>query len=348
MTIREQIQEFEERYLSERAMLSKNTKGRRRPEKESELRTPFMRDRDRIVHSGAFRKLKRKTQVFLAPANDLFRTRLTHTLEVSQIARTISRALRLNDDLTEAIALGHDLGHTPFGHTGEKVLNEILEDGFKHNVQSLRVVDFLEKKGRGLNLTLEVRDGILKHSKTGKKHILPEAESDFPITLEGEVVRVSDIIAYVNHDIDDAIRSGLLKTSDLPKSCLKLLGDTHSKRINTMVKDVIETSRNSEHIRMSDEVLAETEKLRNFMFENVYTHPAIMKEAYKAERLLHALFEFLMEHPDVIKKFNPVNYPEGKKMEVIVADTIASMTDGEALRVFDEFFIPRPFVSFSR
>ena len=236
MTIREQTEEIERKILHPKACLSSQSRGRSKHEKEGEIRTCFQRDRDRIIHSKAFRRLKHKTQVFLAPKGDHYRTRLTHVLEVSQIARTIAKALRLNEDLTEAIALGHDLGHTPFGHAGEDILREIHPGGFDHYKQSLRVVDFLEKDGEGLNLTYEVRNGILKHSK-GKGLIIPETKADRADTFEGQVVRVSDIIAYVNHDLDDALRAGVMKRSDIPKNIIKTLGDTHAKRIDTMVKD---------------------------------------------------------------------------------------------------------------
>ena len=255
MTIREQTEEIERKILHPMACLSSQSKGRLKPEKEGDIRTCFQRDRDRIIHAKAFRRLKHKTQVFLAPKGDHYRTRLTHVLEVSQIGRTIARALRLNEDLTEAIALGHDLGHTPFGHAGEAILREIHPGGFDHYKQSLRVVDCLEKGGKGLNLTYEVRDGIVKHSK-GKGRISPEAEADKADTLEGQVVRISDVIAYLNHDLDDALRAGVIKKSDIPKKITKILGDTHSKRIDAMVKDFVYNSAttNLEGLCMSDDI----------------------------------------------------------------------------------------------
>ena len=264
---RQYFERLEAETLSPYAMLSKNTRGRETPIEPCQIRTEFIRDRDRILHSKSFRRLKHKTQVFLSPQGDHYRTRLTHTLEVSQIARTISRALRLNEDLTEAISMGHDLGHTPFGHSGEDVLDELLPGGFEHNVQSLRVVEKLENDGEGLNLTFEVRDGILHHKKTGT-----------PATLEGVVVSLADRIAYINHDIDDAIRAGVLKESDLPAECVRVLGNSHGKRINTMILDVVEQSAGKPAVTMSERMYEQFDALRDFMFDNVYKNPKAKSE----------------------------------------------------------------------
>jgi len=328
MNIREITEKIERETLSEYAMLSENTKGRLFYEEKCSIRTEFQRDRDRIIHSKAFRRLKHKTQVFIAPEGDHFRTRLTHTLEVSQISRTIARGLRLNEDLTEAIALGHDLGHTPFGHTGEDVLNSIYIGGFKHNEQSLRVVDVLEREG-GLNLTFEVRDGILNH--TGDA---------LPSTLEGQVVKISDKIAYINHDIDDAIRGGILKLSDIPKEYLEVLGTTHKKRINTMVTDVIKNSMGKNIISMSEDVLKATFGLREFLFQNVYIGSKAKKEEEKARNMLEFLYYYFVKKPEklpdeYIRKIDVFG------LERVVCDYIAGMTDRYAILVFHELFVPK-------
>ncbi len=339
MTIRKEFEEYEKQHLSPYATLSAESKGRAKRGKLCSVRTIFMQDRDRIIHSTYFRKLKHKTQVFLAPTNDLFRTRLTHTLEVSQIARTIAKALHLNEDLTEAIAVGHDLGHTPFGHTGEEVLNEVFKQGFAHAHQSLRVVDILEKKG-GMNLSFEVREGIVKHSKGGKK-LLPYGEPDCPSTLEGEVVRVADSIAYINHDIDDAVLSGIIKYSDFPKSCLETLGHKHSTRISTMVLDIIKNSVNKPHLYMSPKILEETEKLRTFLFEHVYVHPTIEKEAVKSAKLLKDLYFYFLDNPEIpIKTLKRVE-PEKTSKERIIVDFLASLTDLEAMSLYKKIFEPK-------
>ena len=262
MIIRKMLEQSEADDLSKYDCLSSETQGRKRPMEECDVRTAFQRDRDRILHSKSFRRLKDKTQVFLAPVGDHYRTRLTHTLEVSQIARTISKSLRLNEDLTEAIALGHDLGHTPFGHAGEEALDEIFPDGFRHNEQSLRVVDILERDGEGLNLTFEVRDGILRHSK-GRESIM--SWEDMPVTLEAQVIRVADIIAYVNHDIEDAIRAGVIEQKDLPEEYIRVVGSSHGIRIDSMVKDVVNNSFDSPEIKMSPAVLQATEGLREYL-----------------------------------------------------------------------------------
>jgi dGTPase len=340
VTIREQTEEIEKRTLHPKACLSSQSKGRLMSEKEGEIRTCFQRDRDRIIHSKSFRRLKHKTQVFLAPKGDHYRTRLTHVLEVSQIARTISRALRLNDDLTEAVALGHDLGHTPFGHAGEAILREIHPGGFDHYKQSLRVVDFLEKDGGGLNLTHEVRNGIVKHSK-GKGLIIPETKADRADTLEGQVVRVSDIIAYVNHDLDDAMRAGVIKKSDIPKKIIRILGDTHSKRIDTMVKDFIYRSKETdlEELCMNDDILSATYMLRDFLYESVYESEKLIKEFKKAKKILHDLYAYYLEHMEEIF----VDIPKEEKLNKhrIVCDFIAGMTDRFALMTYERLFLPQ-------
>ncbi|MHA2657781.1 MAG: deoxyguanosinetriphosphate triphosphohydrolase [bacterium JZ-2024 1] len=341
MTIREQTEEIERQILHPNACLSSKSKGRLKKEKEGEIRTCFQRDRDRIIHSKAFRRLKHKTQVFLAPRGDHYRTRLTHTLEVSQIARTIARALRLNEDLTEAIALGHDLGHTPFGHAGEDILREIYPGGFNHYEQSLRVVDVLEKNGEGLNLTYEVRQGILKHSK-GRGEVF---SSDKNETLEGQIVRVSDVIAYVNHDLDDAMRAGVIKKSYIPSEFLRL-GDTQSKRIDTMVKDVIYTSlsTNLETIRMSVEIKKLTYALRDFLYENVYESEIAKKEFTKARKILYDLYQYYIKHPQEVFKEFPKESVDNK--ERLVCDFIAGMTDRFALMMYEKLFLPQPWLVF--
>uniref|UniRef100_A0A7V5XFE3 Deoxyguanosinetriphosphate triphosphohydrolase-like protein n=1 Tax=Thermodesulfobacterium geofontis TaxID=1295609 RepID=A0A7V5XFE3_9BACT len=340
--IRKEKEDLEEKLLSPFAAKAKYSKGRLRPERECEIRTCFERDRDRIIHSKAFRRLKHKTQVFLAPKGDHYRTRLTHTLEVSQIARTIAKALKLNEDLTEAIALGHDLGHTPFGHAGEEVLNELLPEGFRHNEQSLRVVDLLEKDGKGLNLTLEVRDGILNHSK-GKGPILFEKER--PLTLEAEVVRISDIIAYVNHDVDDAIRAGLITIDDLPPLVKKRLGLSHSERISNLVKSVILTTKsaNKNAILIDEKCLSALTILRDFLFEKIYFSPLVRKDFEKAKKILSSLFEFYYKNFEKIEYFQKVSqiFTNSSK-ERIIADYISGMTDRFAIYQYFEFFIPKP------
>jgi len=340
MTIREQTEEIERTVLHPKACPSSKSRGRVRYEKEGEIRTCFQRDRDRIIHSKSFRRLKHKTQVFLAPKGDHYRTRLTHVLEVSQIARTIAKALRLNEDLTEAIALGHDLGHTPFGHAGEDILREIHPGGFDHYKQSLRVVDFLEKDGEGLNLTFEVRNGILKHSK-GKGLIIPVKKSDRADTLEGQVVRISDIIAYVNHDLDDALRAGVVKGTNIPKNIIKTLGDTHAKRIDTMVRDVIyHSSRiNLEAILMSNGILSSTSKLRDFLYERVYESNEIIREFRKAQKILRDLYAYYLEHMEEVF----VDIPKEEKLNKhrMVCDFIAGMTDRFALMTYERLFLPQ-------
>lgn len=339
MNIRQQTEQIEAATLHPKACLSSKSKGRARHEKDGDIRTCFQHDRDRIIHSKAFRRLKHKTQVFLAPRGDHYRTRLTHVLEVSQIARTISRALRLNEDLTEAAALGHDLGHTPFGHAGEAVLNAIQPGGFRHHEQSLRVVDFLENNGRGLNLTEEVRDGILKHSK-GKGLIMPSSKADRADTLEGQVVRVSDIIAYLNHDLDDAQRAGVIKRTDIPKEVLRTLGESHSRRIDSMVKDFIYQSIETglKELRMSAEVSHAVGVLRAFLYKHVYEGSRAKQEFKKAEKILHDLYEYYLEHTDEVLKDIPADKKPNKKRTV--CDFIAGMTDRYAIRAYERLFLP--------
>lgn len=325
-TIREQIQQNEKLCLSDKAMLSANTKGRLRFEEECKLRTPYQRDRDRIIHCKAFRRLKHKTQVFLAPDGDHYRTRLTHTLEVSQIARTIARALFLNEDLTEAIAMGHDLGHTPFGHAGERALNQMCDDGFKHYQHSIRVVDKLEKNGQGLNLTYEVRNGIVCHTK-----------GEEAVTLEGRIVRIADKIAYINHDIDDAIRAGVLEEEKLPKEFTSILGHNKRNRIDKCVKDIVANSKDT--IAMSPEIHKAFFGLHTFMFEAVYTNPVCKGEEGKAEDLLCRLFEFFERYPEQMPpEFYPIYEEEGANRAA--CDYIAGMSDFYALDKFKELFIP--------
>ncbi len=328
ITIREELEQAEYRTLAPWAQKSAKSKGRFRPEEETDVRTCYQRDVDRIVYSKSFRRLKHKTQVFLQPEGDHYRTRLTHTLEVMRISRTIARALRLNEDLTEAIAFGHDLGHTPFGHAGEKALSSITGKHFRHNEQSLRVVDVLEKDGDGLNLTYETRMGILGH--TGER---------IPETLEGQIVRVSDRIAYINHDIDDACRAGVLKNSDIPREIAAVLGETHSQRINTLVQDIVEQSRDAAEIRRTPEIAQAMEQLRDFMFEHVYRNPVAKGEEHKARDIIGKLYEHYMAHPEEIPAdFQPQLDLEG--IERTVCDYIAGMTDQYAVYKFSEIFIP--------
>ncbi len=339
MTIREEYETIERQILHPKACLSSKTKGRLKREKEDDIRTAFQRDRDRIIHSKAFRRLKHKTQVFFSPQGDHYRTRLTHVLEVAQIARTIARALRLNEDLTEAIALGHDLGHTPFGHAGETVLREIHPEGFEHYEQSLRVVDILEKNGQGLNLTYEVRDGILNHSKGKEGQIL----SDAPATLEGQIVRVADIIAYLNHDLDDAMRAGVIKSSDIPSHFIEKLGNRHSKRINRMVRDVIFSTIKADYekITVSEEIESLMYELRQFLFERVYYNPLVLQEAQKAKYIIEALYNYFLEHPHLL--FGDV-IPSLREVHRAVCDFIAGMTDRYALYTFEKIFMPKSWV----
>ncbi len=335
MTLREQLEERERRTLGPHAALAAESRGRQNPETEHDYRTAFQRDRDRILHSKAFRRLKRKTQVFLAPEGDHYRTRLTHTLEAAQIARTVARALFLNEDLTEAIALGHDLGHTPFGHGGEAALNAVHPGGFRHAEQSLRVVDTIEPHhgGFGLNLTFEVRDGIVNHSKG--RDILQGKRGTRAATLEGQVVSVCDGIAYVNHDIDDGIRAGIITLDDLPRDAIAVLGNGTSQRINTMVTALIEASGAGE-IGMTPEVLEATNVLRRFMYEHVYPCEAITREVSKAKGLLQELYTHLIEAP--LHELLPAS--EADSIEQRTVDLLAGMTDQYALNLYAELFFP--------
>ncbi|MBP1634661.1 MAG: dgt [Acidobacteria bacterium] len=343
MTIREELEARERLFLSPRAALSAATRGRRRPEPEDDIRPAFQRDRDRIVHCKAFRRLKHKTQVFFAPAGDHYRTRLTHTLEVSQIARTIAKALHLNEDLTEAIALGHDLGHTPFGHAGEQVLARIFPGGFSHDEQSLRVVDVLERDGAGLNLTWEVRDGIAHHSKGkwGDPVGMPAAQR--AQTLEGQIARSSDLVAYVNHDIDDATRAGLLRPEDLPAPIVEVLGRSSSARIGRMVMDVVESTLQADlaEVRMSEPVLAATLELRAFLFRTVYEDRRSAVQLRKASGILGGLWEKIRERPG---RFLDPRVIERDGVDVAARDFLAGMTDRYAVSLFEQLFIPRPWV----
>lgn len=329
-TIREEYEALEEEMLSLHAALSNYTLGRREPAATDDIRTDFQRDRDRILHCNSFRRLKHKTQVFLSPQGDHYRTRLTHTLEVSQIARTISRALRLNEDLTEAIALGHDLGHTPFGHAGERALRALRSGGFSHNYQSVRVVDYIEKEGRGLNLTYEVKNGIACHSDN-----VPQAR-----TLEGRVVRISDKVAYINHDIEDAVRAGVLQEGDLPYDCIYVLGRSKSARLTTIIRSVIEESAGKREICMAPDVLQAHLRLQQFMFEAVYTNPLAKSEEGKAEGIVQALYEHFLEHPERLPGFYHA-ISEAHGPEQAVCDYIAGMTDHFAVELYQSLYIPK-------
>ncbi|MFH1151099.1 MAG: deoxyguanosinetriphosphate triphosphohydrolase [Actinomycetota bacterium] len=326
--IRKRIEEQERSTLSPRASLALMSRGRARPEEPCSIRTDYQRDRDRIVHSKAFRRLKHKTHVFISPEGDHYRTRLTHTMEVAQVSRTIARALALNEDLTEAIALGHDLGHTPFGHIGEAALSGYLEGGFVHSRQSLRVVDVLENSGRGLNLTWEVRDGIVNHSSDGA-----------PATLEGQVVRISDRIAYISSDIDDALRAGIISEDDLPGAPVEAFGRTTSQRIDCMAHDMVENSAACEEIRTSPGTWALMEELRRFLFERVYIGSIAYSEAEKATRVLQSLAEHYLRHPELM----PPEFQPGRREDpaVGVCDYVAGMTDSYALMKYRELFLPR-------
>jgi len=343
MTIRERLEEIERKTLSPYAKLSSETKGRLIPEEECTLRPAFQHDRDRIIHSKSFRRLKHKTQVFLSPTGDHYRTRLTHTLEVSQIARTIAKSLNLNCDLTEAIALGHDLGHTPFGHAGEDTLNEIFPGGFSHNEQSLRVVEVLEQNGKGLNLTYEVREGILKHSK-GMGDILTQDASKIPSTLEGQVVRIADIIAYICHDLDDALRGEIIRDTDIPKHCCKILGYTNSKRIDTMVKDIVySTISNDMRLNMSNEVLQAMVELREFLYNRVYNVSKIHHDFVRSKKVVSELYCRFLEDEALFKSEIGECHPDITR-ERMVCDFIAGMTDRYALNLYEKIFLPKPWV----
>jgi len=344
VTLREQLEAREREILAPQAAKSADSRGRGREEREDDVRPAFQRDRDRIIHCKAFRRLKHKTQVFFAPTGDHYRTRLTHTLEVSQIARTIAKVLRLHEELTEAITLGHDLGHTPFGHAGERIINTLMPGGFNHYEQSLRIVDRIENEGRGLNLTWEVRDGIAKHSKgkSGSPVAMPPALR--ASTIEGQIMRVADLIAYVNHDIDDATRAGLLRPEDLPADLVARLGTTSSARIGTLVRDVVTETLAADlsEIRMSEPVLAAVIGLRSFLFDAVYENLTATAEFRKASGILSGLWEKVQERPEAF--LDPVTL-ESDGLDVATRDFIAGMTDRYAVRLYEELFIPKPWSS---
>jgi dGTPase len=341
MTIREQLEQREREILAPQAAKSADTRGRLHPEAEDAVRPAFQRDRDRIIHCKAFRRLKHKTQVFFAPTGDHYRTRLTHTLEVSQIARTIAKVLRLHEELTEAIALGHDLGHTPFGHAGERVIDSLMPGGFNHYEQSLRIVDTLENDGRGLNLTWEVRDGIAKHSKgkSGAPVGMPPALR--ASTIEGQIMRVADLIAYVNHDIDDATRAGLIRADDLPNDLVEALGTSSSARIGTLVRDVVSHTLEGglTEIRMSKTILDAVLGLRSFLFDAVYENAIATSEFRKASGILSGLWEKLRERPG---EYLDPRTIEQEGLDAAIRDFIAGMTDRFAVRLFEQLFIPKP------
>ncbi len=343
MIIREDLEEREQAALAPRAAKSRDSKGRLRPEAEDPIRPAFQRDRDRIIHTKAFRRLKHKTQVFFSPAGDHYRTRLTHTLEVSQIARTIAKVLRLNEELTEAIALGHDLGHTPFGHAGERVLQALSPTGFNHYEQSLRIVDVLEHDRAGLNLTWEVRDGIARHSKG--KHGMPVGAppEHRASTLKGQVARVADIVAYVNHDVDDAVRAGILREDALPERALRVLGASGPERIGRMVSDVVRETLGGggDEMRMSAEMLAATLELRDFLFTEVYENATAMAEFTKAEGILGGLWARVQKTP---AEFLDMRTVAADGLDVATQDFIAGMTDRYAVGLFEQLFIPKPWV----
>ncbi len=331
MTIRESLEQWEKEYLSPYAALSMNSRGRLKEEEPCDIRPVFQRDRDRILHSKSFRRLKDKTQVFLTPEGDHYRTRLTHTLEVSQNARTIAKALQLNEDLVEAIALGHDLGHTPFGHAGERALNQVCPYGFSHSEQSVRTVDVLEKGGMGLNLTYEVRDGIRNHQTSGE-----------PITLEGKIVRFSDKIAYIHHDMDDAIRGGILTEKDVPKEIGDVIGYTTGERLDHFIHDLVTNSYGKNDIMMSEPVAKAMKDLRRFMFENVYTNKNAKSEEAKAEMLMATLYEYYLKHFDKLPlEMKNLVDKNGDPKERIVCDYVGAMTDRFAIAMYEELYIPK-------
>lgn len=328
-TIREKTYAIERAFLSPYATRSENTKGRQREEEPCAMRTDFQRDRDRIIYCKAFRRLKNKTQVFFSPEGDHYITRLTHTLDVAQISRSIARTLSLNEDLAEAIALGHDLGHTPFGHSGERILNNLCPQGFEHNVQSLRVVDVLEKDGRGLNLTFEVRDGIVNHKKSGN-----------PATLEGKCVSYADRIAYINHDLNDAIRAGILKLSDVPEDILKVLGSGSTERINTAITSIYKNSVGKNDVKMDEEVEKASEDLRAFMFDRVYLSKTAKSEETKAERMLYEMYSYFMSAPEDLPQIY-ISLLDNYSREQVVCDYLSSMTDRYAVYMFNKIFVPK-------
>lgn len=330
MTIRENLEQWEKDYLSPYASLSRNSKGRNKDEEQCDIRPVFQRDRDRIIHCKAFRRLKDKTQVFLTPEGDHYRTRLTHTLEVSQNARTIAKALKLNEDLVEAIALGHDLGHTPFGHAGERALNRACPLGFEHSQQSVRTVDRLEKEGQGLNLTYEVKDGILNHQTSGNPH-----------TLEGKVVRFSDKIAYIHHDMDDAVRAGILTEADVPEEIRAVLGSTPGERLDSFIHDIVTNSMNKDDIVMSPTVAEAMKNIRNFMFERVYVNPLAKSEEKKAEILMETLYAHFLKNLDDMPKEYLNLISEGEPRERVVCDYVGAMSDRYAISLYESIFIPK-------
>lgn len=330
MTIRESLEQREKEYLSPFASLSMESRGRQKPEVECDIRPAFQRDRDKILHCKAFRRLKDKTQVFLSPEGDHYRTRLTHTLEVSQNARTIAKALKLNEDLVEAISLGHDLGHTPFGHAGERALNRICPLGFEHSQQSVRTVDRLEKRGHGLNLTFEVRDGILNHQTIGKPH-----------TLEGKVVRLSDKISYIHHDMDDAVRAGILTENDVPGEIREVIGCTPSERLDHFVHDIVTNSMGKNDICMSETVAEAMKKMRRFMFENVYQNPVAKSEEGKAEVLMETLYTHFMKNIDGLPEEFLNLISEGEPREQVICDYVGAMTDRFAIATYEQIYIPK-------
>lgn len=349
-SIREGMEAWERESLSPCASLSSESRGRRAYEEPCPIRTEFQKDRDRIVYSNAFRRLKHKTQVFLSPLGDHYRTRLTHTLEVSEIGRTIARALKLNEDLTEAIALGHDLGHTPFGHGGEVALKEIYGEAFSHPEQSVRVIDVLEKRGQGLNLTFEVREGILKHSK-GYGAVLPQEVNEMPETVEGRVVRFADIMAYLNHDLDDAIRSRVIRKEQIPKQCVEVLGSSHSRRIRTMINDLVVSTHIEDghmHLAVSESVSDAMTALREFLYDNVYRSDQVHSQFVKAKKILSELYYYLLEKQEVfekeLEKMEMGGFPSGTTRQRMVCDFVASITDRYALNLYEEIFFPTPLV----
>ncbi|MCB2189650.1 MAG: deoxyguanosinetriphosphate triphosphohydrolase [Deltaproteobacteria bacterium] len=342
MNLREELQKLQEDQLHPAAARASRSRGRRHEEPECSLRTAFQRDRDRILYSKAFRRLKHKTQVFLAPTGDHYRTRLTHTLEVAQIARTVARALRLNEDLTEAIALGHDLGHTPFGHAGEAVLNQLLPGGFRHHEQSIRVVDELERDGRGLNLTFEVRQGILHHSK-GRGQFLPQPGRDLDLTLEAQLVRAADVMAYIAHDTDDAMRGGVIGAGELPPAVVAGLGDRLSRQIDTMVRDLIAETRARDlaQVTLSARVAEAMNLLREFLYQRVYDNPEVHGDFIKASKVIHELYEELIHNDEIFVRCVGPLPPAGERHRR-TADYIAGMSDRFALNLYTEILLPKP------
>lgn len=330
MIIRERLEQWEQDHLSPYATLSVNSKGRAKEEEQCDIRPVFQRDRDRIIHCKAFRRLKDKTQVFLVPEGDHYRTRLTHTLEVAQTARTIAKALQLNEELAEAIALGHDLGHTPFGHAGERALNRVCPLGFEHSRQSVRTVERLEKRGQGLNLTVEVRDGIMNHQTSGE-----------PFTLEGKIVRISDKIAYIHHDMDDAVRGGILKEEDVPMAIRQVIGSSTGERLDHFIHDVVTTSMGQDDILMSPTVGKAMKDMREFMFEKVYLNPVVKQEESKAEMLMETLYQHYMQNIDDLPEEYLWLMTQGDAKEQVVCDYVGAMTDRFAIAKYEELFIPK-------